>query len=76
MSCWQPAETAPKDGNPVIADIGLPFAVLAVWNEHEQQWCYASLQVNLIDDEWSDPYFESEWNPTLRAWRSMPEVQE
>lgn len=72
-SKWKSQNTAPKDGNPIIADIGLPWAVLACWSTAEQKWCYTNLQMNMVNGE-DDPYFENEWEPELKAWVSLPEI--
>ena len=59
MSKWQPMTTAPKD-DLILLDIGMPWAVVAVWSGHEPHWTYPSLQVNAVDGVWDDPYFETD----------------
>lgn len=38
MSEWQPIETAPKDGTPIlVADSG-PYAFVVEWNNKHRAW--------------------------------------
>lgn len=65
QSCpWNPIEEAPKD-TAVLLDIGLPWAVVGVWNEPSQAWCYTELKLDLYDGKWIDTYFENDYQPTF-----------
>ena len=41
---WNSPESAPKDGSLILADVGLPWAVVAAWNTYEEKWVYANLR--------------------------------
>ena len=71
---WNPPESAPKDGNPILADVCLPWAVVAVWNTYEHKWTYASLQACEMHDNTLDTYFENEQESTIKGWLPMPEL--
>lgn len=43
LSGWKAPETAPKD-QMIIADFGLPWAVIAIWNPAQGQWAIAELE--------------------------------
>ena len=71
---WQTPETAPKDTT-FMADVGLPFAVVACWNAAEDLWVYANAQCDLYRGAWNDFYFENERTSELLGWMPMPEVE-
>ena len=71
MNKWQDMKTAPKD-KLILLDIGFPGAVVGTWNAHENQWCHPDLQVNCINGEWTDPYFENEYSEDSDAKGWMP----
>jgi hypothetical protein len=56
---WQPIETAPKDGSPV----------LGVWQCLNQTWDYNVVQFS--DDVWWNYYFDGSHTPT--HWMPLPE---
>ena len=74
---WKPPETAPKNGDIIIADFGWPFAVVACWNAHCEKWTIATQQIEPVNGIWNDPYFESDWeNPEdLIAWTDFPSIK-
>jgi len=37
LKSWNDTKTAPKDGTLILADVGLPWPVVAVWNSHRVQ---------------------------------------
>lgn len=71
---WNSPETATRDGNPIIANVGYPWPVVAVWNEHDGKWVYASLQACPMDDNTLDTYFENEQESTIKGWLPLPEL--
>ena len=71
---WQPPETAPKDGSTFLADVGYPWAMVCAWNAAISQWIYAEYQVNMVDGEWNDPYFETEYEYDIKAWMPLPKI--
>jgi len=76
MSKWKAAETAPKDGNQFIANVGLPWATLAAWNEAEQKYVYATMSACVLKNG-VDVWFENEQaaESELIAWKPLPEIE-
>ena len=72
---WVAAELAPKTGEQILANVGLPWPVMACWNAHDSQWSYANLQINMMEGEYNDPYFETEsaHNYVLKGWMPTPD---
>jgi len=68
---WQPMETAPV-GDMVILDVGLPYAVIGVWNSCEQEWIYSNMQMNYHNGHANDPYFENEYEKETEVKGGMP----
>jgi len=75
---WR-VDEPPKDGTAFLADVGLPRAVLTSFNETENSFAIASLNVaeyqespqgNATQDVW----FETEFEPKLKAWMPLPEM--
>ena len=74
---WLIPETAPRDGNPFIANVtGWPWAAIAAWNEHDDCFVYTTLQAYEMAEETVDRYFENEQaRPSeLRGWQPLPEI--
>lgn len=76
MNKWNPAESAPRDGRVILADVGYPWTVMAAWNGCDERWVYAMLQADTDGDEWNDTYFENETaeSKELKAWMPLPEI--
>lgn len=73
---WQDASTAPKDGNPFIADNGYPWATIAVWNEDSECFVSVNLQADLGEKgSWKDMYFENDYFCELKRWQPLPQVK-
>lgn len=73
---WQDASTAPKDGNPFIADVGFPWATIAVWNGSEERFVSVDLQAALGEKgQWNDCYFENDFYCKLKRWQPLPQVK-
>lgn len=64
----RPMESAPKDRT-ILLDVELPWLVVGVWNEVNEEWVYANLQA--CDN---DTYFENEYEKKPLGWVSMPEI--
>ena len=73
MSEWQGMKSAPKD-KLTLLDIGMPWAVVGIWNAHESQWCYCNCFYNCINGKWTDPYFETECtkDSDAKGWMPLP----
>lgn len=71
---WRGPQTAPKDGNPFLADIGMVKAVLAVWNGASEKFCVAELTVDQYEGIYQDTYFQNEYVPTIeiKGWMPLP----
>jgi len=76
ISKWQSAETAPKDGNQFIANIGYPWATLAVWNSADKEYVYVTLQACKLECG-IDVWFESKRarEAELIGWMPLPEIE-
>lgn len=80
---WKSIESAPKDGNLILLDVGLPWAVVGAWSMTEKQWCHASFQAS-GDETGYDYWFETEWENeknkkdelNVRYWQELPKVKE
>ena len=70
---WLSADTAPRDGRTILADVGMPWPVAAVWSTTQQEWAVAELQWSVYQGE-ADPGWVTEYEPTLRGWLPMPDV--
>ncbi|MDH1341889.1 hypothetical protein [Ectopseudomonas oleovorans] len=72
---WMPPSTAPND-RLFIADMGLPWACIAIWNEPSGQFCITELEVGLYDGQLNDTAITHTYEPVsmLRGWMEMPEV--
>ncbi|MFA5166773.1 MAG: hypothetical protein WC449_05810 [Candidatus Paceibacterota bacterium] len=64
----------PKDSS-FIADVWLPYAVIAAWNESEKKFCFSDFRIGLFECEWMDTYFENEYIDTIKAWMPLPEIK-
>jgi len=76
MSKWKAADYAPKDGSQFIANLGLPWATLAAWNEAEQGYTYVTLDACKLGNG-VDVWFENEQaaESELIAWKPLPEIE-
>lgn len=72
-------KTAPKDMNIFLGLFeGYPYLVSTSWNPHEKAWVYATQNCNMMHGEYTDPYFETEYEKenTLIGWLPMPEFEQ
>lgn len=63
----------PKTGT-FLADVGLPWLVVAVWNGACGKYHYADLQCGLYQGKWNDTYFETESFCEIFRWAPMPDM--
>ena len=72
---WLSAETAPKDGTVILADIGYPWAIPAVWNDVSDDWAVA-VPGECEVKTGVDRYFECDYEGAceLKAWQALPEI--
>ena len=74
FNSWNDPKTAPKDGTLILADVGFPWPVAAVWNSHDDKWVYATLQACEMANNTLDVYFENEQESEIRGWLPMPKL--
>lgn len=69
-------ETAPRDMTVFLADVGYPWLVLAVWNDHQNEFVTTNFQIDLYRGKWNDTYFENEYHAPdkLKGWMPLPEI--
>jgi len=69
-------ENAPKDGSVFLADFGYG-TVAAAWSKVENQWVTALFQLGLVQGEFNDAYFETEYfnEDELKGWTALPAIQ-
>lgn len=72
---WRTDEP-PKDGNSFLADVGLPWPVVAAWNAYHEQFAIAELQCGMVEGIYNDTYFLTEYEKPggVKRWLPMPEV--
>lgn len=75
MTNWQPIDTAPKDGNALLLNIGWPWPIMGMWNDCQKEWVCAYPQCNVVGGQWNDTYFENEYD-TPTHWMPLPELPE
>ena len=63
----------PKTGTQFLADVGLPWPVVAAWNGCDDEFVYANLQCGMVGGEYNDTYFETEREKSIKRWAPMPE---
>lgn len=73
---WLPPESAPRDGTPFLGDFGWPWACFAVWDEHDQHWCIATVQRSPMETGPDNTWLEcdTEDPPNLRQWHPLPNI--
>lgn len=74
---WLPPGTAPRTpGVKIIAQFGCPYAQIATWSGSMNGWAVAQVNTGIYGGKYSDPYYETEYEPdsSLIAWLPMPEV--
>jgi len=72
---WLEMETAPKNRT-ILLDVGLPWAVVGVFNPIGDGWAFAELHVGMVDGEYDDTYFQNEIEKEPRAWMELPPTRE
>ena len=71
---WLPAASAPKNGSPFLADFGYPWPSICSWSEANKQWAVADFNIGMLEGQWIDPYFETDWEKpeALLGWMMTP----
>lgn len=73
---WLPPDTAPRNGTLILGDFGCPWALLAVWDEYDEQWVTAMPQSCQMEDGRTNSYLETdtEADGALRRWTPLPRL--
>jgi hypothetical protein len=74
VSKWKPGDTSPRTGQLFLADVGLPWPVMAMWSEAQDEFCYASPEAGFYDGK-NDPGFVTEWEKpeNIKRWMPLPQ---
>lgn len=74
-SGWQEGSKAPKTGEQFLADIGLPWAVVAMYSEADEKFVYAEMECSLFEGRY-EAYFvtEREKVENIKRWQPLPEL--
>lgn len=73
-----PPQTAPKNMDVFLGLFeGYPSLVSASWNPHVQVWVYTHQNRNIMNGEYTGPYFETEWvrETAIIGWLPMPSFE-
>jgi len=70
-------DEAPRDGTPILAMIGWPWLVPAMWCKSSDKWVVAERQCCEMEDGINDNYFENAWesHDALTGWIPIPDVE-
>ncbi len=71
-----PNTFAPKD-RPVLVLIGYPWPLMAIWNQFQEEFVIANLQINMMYGEYNDPYWENDYvnESDIISWAEVPVVR-
>lgn len=72
---WRDGSKAPKTGEQFLADVGLPFAVVAMYSEADEKFVYAEAECSLFEGRY-EAYFvnESEKPENIKRWQPLPKL--
>jgi len=70
-----PPETFPRNET-FLGDVGYPWLALCIYHPAHKALAVAELQVDLLDGEWQDLYFQTETLPIsdLKGWLPLPKI--
>lgn len=76
MNWIKSSNTPPPKSGPFLADVGYPWPVLAIWNDHQQEFVVTTLQVNMINGIYNDTYWENDYEKEseIIAWQFLPQI--
>lgn len=64
---------APKN-KILLLDVGLPWLVLGIWNDYNQEWVYGNLQCDDCEGK-EDTYFDNEYEKNPKGWALVPDFE-
>jgi hypothetical protein len=70
---FKPIDDEAKKAGQVLLDVGLPWPVVGIYNTASEEWVYAEVQAELIDDEYYY-YYQTEHEKEPRGWMPMPTI--
>ena len=74
MIDWITDQPPPQTGQPFLADVGWPWAVVAAWNRPNNSFVYAQPDIDLFMGVWDDTSFVNEHAQLkeIKAWAVLP----
>jgi hypothetical protein len=50
---------------------------MAIWNQFQEEFVYANLQINMMYGEYNDPYWENDYvnESVIISWAEVPVVR-
>jgi len=68
-----PPQTAPKD-RLFLAGVGLPWLVMAIWNDYQEEFVYADLETSLCEGKYDSGFFtEYAKHSEIKGWLDVPD---
>lgn len=66
--------TEPPIDAQFLADVGLPYAVVAAWNGARNRYVYSNFELDYHGNVPEDTYFEDVYTKTIKKWMPLPET--
>jgi hypothetical protein len=70
---FKPIDDEAKKAGQVLLDVGLPWPVIGIYNAASEEWVYADVQAELIDNEYYY-YYQTEHEKDPRGWMPLPAI--
>jgi hypothetical protein len=76
-TAWRSPESAPRDGEMFLGDMGFPWPMIVCWNKYYEKWVFVLQQASYCEGI-EDMYFENEHAKAneLKRWMPLPELPE